>query len=268
MAAPPSGNNEGMKPSRNYRDLLRSRNSELDVDDEDAVYDYLDTGFKEYDTMKGENEKARQASKAMKDLIESDRDAKNIFDGLLTKVDEDGNPFTLIGYVLNEHFDEIKDSQSAEEALQRIAKKQDEQAKAEEEKAARHKTREENYKKAEDALAQAKKEVGADNKTAGEMLAWLLGEDEEGKGLIWRAPMYDFTKDDFVKLLYAYQRDKELDQASNRGRQEGLSQRPGAAHRRTETPTDLGMNGSGSMANEEETDPTVAKYGRMKPRFT
>lgn len=255
------------QPSKNYRELLRGRKNDLDVDSDEAIYDYLDNGFKEYDSMKAENEKARKASESMRKLIDSDRDARNIFDGLLSKTDEEGNPFSLVGYILNEHYDEIKDSESAEEALQKIAKKQDALAKEEEQKAERQKTREANYEKAEQALASAKKSVGADNKTSAEMLNWLLSEEDGSKGLMWRLPMFELTEDDFTKLLYAFMRDSELERATNAGRAEGREQKPGAMHRRTNAPTDLGSGTGGMEPEEEDENPTATRYGRMKPRF-
>lgn len=257
VAAAAGGGGQGTSKLKEY---LRGRKSDLDVDDDDAVHGYLSGELDRLD-------KSDETNRRMNELISQDGRSAGLITGFLSGKGEDGEDFDLAGYIMQNWFDEIRESATPEEAARRVNEKMANEEKAAAEQAKRDKSIEENFAKMSDALGAAMKRVGADGKTAQEAMDWLFGTDEQ-EGLILRIPKRTLSEDDFVKILYAFGRDAELEKSRNEGRSEGRRTRPGATHRSAAPDnTDLGGGGGGIETEPEEENTTARRYGGMRPRF-
>ena len=246
-------------PSSKWRDVIKGRNKDLNVDDDDAVAGYLNDEF-------GRLDKSDETNRRMNELIGNAPRNATMLQGIFSGKDEDGEEFNLVNYLLTEYYDELKESADSEEMLEKVNKKMAAKEKAAAEEAQRSKTIEENFQKMNEALTAAIKKTGIDEATAQQVLDWLYGTDKEA-GLYLRIPQRAITEDDFEKLIHAYTRDESLEKARNDGRQEGRMRRPGAAHRsNVQANTDLG-GGSGGNEPEEDKNPTASRYTAMRPRF-
>lgn len=251
---------ENEKEKRTWRDVASSRNPDLNLDDDEAVATWLDDSFRDSDRMKSESEK-------LNDLLASDPHAAGILMGLSSGMGEDGQPFSLSAYLLDNYYDEIAGAASKEEAVEKARKKEAENIKraAEEEKRAKESAGKINAE--DDLLTEAVNETNSDEATAVGMLEWLFGKEQDG--FIYRAIRHEITKEDWTRLLYAFSRDKELDNARGEGARNSRSERgkPHRSFKEDNMPADLGGGASVSTA-PEETDPNLQALKRMgKRRF-
>jgi hypothetical protein len=256
-----NNNNQTAEPERlGWRDRLKKRNPELNLDDDMAVGDYLGSEFDKYD----EGEKQRNA---FNDMLAKDERSAGILTGLATGLDQNGEPFSLAGYLVENYGDILRDSANDEEAVKKAKEREAEMIKKAAETEKRQKQLQENLEKSDEALTEAVKETNSDEATTKAMLDWLYAEET---GLIFRMLQDKLEKEDWVKLLYAFNRDNALNGAREEGRKAGVNTRPGAAHRRlaNDVPTDLGGGGANyeGGAGEEE-NPTLSTYSAMKRRF-
>ena len=255
--APPSA-----KPNSKWRDLIGGRNKELNLDDDDAVGDYLAGEFSRLD-------KSDEVSKRLNELISKDKRNAGLYAGAFSGQGEDGNEFDLVGYIVDNWWDEIHESTNSEEAIERINRRMAQ----EEEDAAKDAKRDEDAKaKFEEmatALNAAMQKTNADQSTAQKVVDWLYGTSDT-PGLYSRIPERSVNEDDFIKLIYAFTRDKSLEDARNEGIREGKERRAGASHRSASqmAQTDLGTDSGGVSERSTEDNPTVSRYSGMKPRYT
>lgn len=247
------------KPTNKWRDIIKGRNNDLNVDDDDEVSGYLSGEFERLD-------KSDETNKRMNELIESDPRNASLLNGIFSGKGEDGEDFNLVDYLLTEYYDELKGSTSREDLIEKVNKRMAEKEASAAQASAREKEVEENFQKMNEALGGAIKQTGVDAATAQQMLNWLYGTEEEG-GLYLRIPQRAITEDDFVKLIHAFTREGSLESAREEGRREGRKARPGNIHRSaTAGNTDLG-GGGGEREPEEDKNPTATRYGNMRPRF-
>lgn len=241
---------------RGWRDVVKERNPELDLEDDAATGDYLADTFSRYD-------EAENGRKMMNDVLAKDPMAPGLFMALS---ESEGEPGTLVGYLLENYWDEIYNTGSKEEAIEKAKKRDADKAKAAAEDAKKKETFESNLKASDEALTEAANEANVDEANVANMLTWLYGEGEQ-PGLVHRAITRELDKNDWLKLLHAFNQEKALDAARKEGRREVKNAR-GAAHRQMETelPTDLGGGASGGGMTREE-DPTIAALQRMKPKY-
>lgn len=249
---------------RSWKDRLRERQPDINVDDELAVGDYLGDTFSSYDKVSGQQ-------KQFNDLLSTDPNSAGIISGMATGLDENGEPFSLAGYLVEKYGDIVREAASEEEAVQKAKEREAEQIKQEAEKTKRSKEWNDNLAVTDQALTQAAQKANVDEATVSNMLEWLYGkkEDKESEGLIHRIVSNTLDENDWAQLLFAFNRDASLSSAREEGRKTGVRSRPGAAHRQLteEGVTDLGASGGGEMPAEEETDPTLKRYARMGRRF-
>ena len=249
------------KTSSRWRNYLGGRNKDLNLDDDEAVGNYLEGEF-------GRLDKSDEVNKRMNELISKDRRNAGLLSGVFSGNGENGEEFDLTGYIVENWFDELKEATSPEEAIERISKKMAEQ----EEQAARDAKRDEDAKQKFEAMGEAlnaaMQKTGVDEATCQKVVDWLYGT-EDAPGLYARIPERNVNEDDFVKLIHAFTRDKSLEDARNEGMRQGKEQRAGATHRSNSAmaQTDLG-GGGGSAEPEEDKNPTATRYGRMKGRFS
>lgn len=244
---------------RTWRNSLKERNADLDIENDEAVGQYLDNTFSDYDRLMSDKEQ-------LNNVLASDPAAAGILVGLSSGKDENGEPFSLIGYLIGNYYDDIKDAASSEEAVSLIAKKAEEKTKAEAEENKRRKDAEANLEKSDMALSEAVQDMNVDDKAVQDMIEWLYGDLEKGSGLIGRINRNNVTKEDWARLLYAFNRDSELETARTEGRK-SLRRGEGIHRSMRNMPADTGGGGGEAQGAEPVTDPTIQRYRRMKPRF-
>lgn len=250
--------------SRGWRDVLSARNSELNLDDDAAVGSYLDQSFQDFD-------RAEQERRSFNDVLSSDPNAAGILTGLASGMGEDGEAFSLSGYLFDKYEDELRayfeGEMTKEEALARIKEKESAQIKAAAEAEARRKTASENLAKADEALTKAVSETNIDEANVQSMLQWLYGTDE-ADGYIHRIIRHELDVEDWKRLIHAFNLDAELENARKEGRTAMRKER-GQAHRNAaEAPTYTGGGGSSETAPRGSGNPTADRYSGMKRRYT
>ena len=250
------------KPTSRWRDVLGARNKELDLDDDDAVGGYLEGEF-------GRLDKSEEVNKRMNELISKDKRNAGLLSGMFSGKGDDGEDFDMVGYIVNNWFDELHSATTSEEAIERINQKMAEQEQEAAEDAKREQDAKAKFDAMEEALNAAMKKTNTDGATAQKLVDWLYGT-EDSPGLYMRIAERNVTEDDFTKLIHAFTRDKSLEAARNEGIRTGKVQRAGAAHRSASemAQTDLGGGGSSAEREQEEENPTATRYGNMRPRFT
>ena len=240
-----------------WRKALAKRNAELDLDDDEAVGNYLSQSFADYD-------KAITERKKFNDVLSSDPHAAELLTGLASGKDESGETFSLVAFLLDKYADEISEFTNSEEGIARVRKKEAEAVKKAAEAEARKKESDENLKKSDEELTKAVQQTNIDEAKVNEMLSWLYGE--EGKeGFILRIIKNKLDSKDWEVLIHAFNRDSDLESARVEGARNIRKARSVAHRNLDEAPTDLG-GGSGGEQHEEE-DPTVSLYRNMKRKF-
>ncbi len=241
---------------RTWRDVAGARNPDLNLDDDEAVAAWLEQSFQDSDKMADDRKK-------LDDLLIGSPQAAGILQGLSSGVGADGEPFSLMGYLMENYWDEIQAAKSTEEAEKIVRKKEAEKIEKAAKDAQRQKDNSDKLAKMDEQLTEAMAMVNTDEATVNSMLEWLYGKD---KGFIYRAISYDLTKDDWAKLLFAFDRDAQLDKARTDGGRQTRNNR-GKPHRslKDDMPADLGGGGSDS-GEETDTDPTIRRYQQMGRR--
>lgn len=268
-ATPPEGVSTAPDSTRrSWKDRLRERKPDIDVDDELAVGDYLGDAFSQYDDAVRQRDQFNQ-------MLTSDPNSAGILTGLATGVDENGEPFSLAGYLYEKYGDIIRDYEDPQEALRKVKEREAELVRREADKAKRDKQINSNIQASDEALLQAMDATNADEKTVSAMLEWIFGplpkDPSTGlnpDSLRYKVLNFTFSIDDWMRLIHAFTRDESLQSAREEGRRTGIRSRPGAAHRRMSAsePTDLG-GGGGSEGVPDDQDPTLRTYSRMGRRF-
>lgn len=247
---------EKKEKKRSWRDVVAGRNPDLNLDDDEAVAAYMQEQWDDYDKLQGERNQ-------LNDLLVSSPQAAGILQGLSSGVGDDGRPFSLMGFMFRNYWDVIQKAKTEEEAVKMAKEMEAENIARAAEAEARKKNNASKLEAMDDALTEAMKSVNTDEATVNRMLEWLYGKDD---GIIYRVVRYELNKDDFEKLLYAFNRDSELDGARKDGERNSRSGR-GMPHRsfKDNMPADLGGGGSESRLPEDE-DPTIAHYRKMGKR--
>lgn len=253
---------DGKKEKRSWRDVVSSRNSDLNMDDDDAVATYMEGMFSDYDRIGKERS-------MMNDLLSSDPAAAGILTGLSSGVDDNGQPFSLTAYLLDNYYDEIMNSKDKEEAVERARKREAEKISAAAEEEKRRKKSADNLMASDQALDEAMNEANLDEAAVSGMLAWLYGDKDKENGFVYRIIRNEVSKDDWMRLLYAFNRDKDLSAARADGERSTRRRNPNPQRslRDASVPSDLGGSG-GTPSEKDPEDPTIQHYKAMKRRFT
>ena len=90
---------EEKKERKSWRDIVSSRNPDLDLEDDLAVGEFLDDSFKRYDDSESQRENLNK-------VLAEDSRAAGILTGLASGMDENGEPFSLVEYLITNYGDQ------------------------------------------------------------------------------------------------------------------------------------------------------------------
>lgn len=249
--------------ARGWRDVLTERNAELDLDDDAAVGSYLDESFKAFD--KGEEER-----KKFNDLMTSDPRTAGILTGMASGMDDNGEEFSLVGYLFDKYEDELRayyeGEMTKEEALAKVKEREAQKIKEAADAEARKKSRAESLTKSDAALAQAISQANVDEANVYQMLDWLYGQEDKENGFIHRILMHDINTEDWGRLIHAFNMEADAEAARNEGRSAMRKERTEPHRNAAMAPTYTGGGGGGEPTKESD-NPTADKYAKMKRRF-
>lgn len=249
---------------RGWRDVVSSRNPELDLDDDDAVGAYLGKSFEDFDAAETERQK-------FNDVLSSDPRAAGILTGLASGMEDDGKEFSLSGYMFSNYEDELRayyeGEMSKEEALEKIREKEAEKIKEAAEAEARKKSAGENLAKSDAALTQAVQESNVDEANVSAMLDWLYGDSEEAEGLLHRIIRHELDKEDWNRLIHAFNMEADAEAARNEGRSAMRKERTQTHRNAAAAPTYTGGGSGGDTTPKGSGNPTADHYSGMKRRY-
>ena len=255
---------EQAQPSRGWRNVLSERNADLDLDDEAAVGSYLDESFQAFD--RGEEERRK-----FNDLMSSDPRAAGILTGMASGMDDNGEEFSLVGYLFDKYEDELRayyeGEMTKEEALAKVKERESKKIKDAADAEARKKSRSESLKKSDEALTKAVKEANVDEANVYKMLEWLYGEEEKDNGFAHRILTHDINADDWARLIHAFNMEADAEAARNEGRSAMRKERTEPHRNAANAPTYTGGGGGGETQPKESANPMADMYSKMKRRF-
>lgn len=104
------------KERKSWRDIVSSRNPDLDLEDDLAVGEFLDDSFKRYDDSESQRENLNK-------VLAEDSRAAGILTGLASGMDENGEPFSLVEYLITNYGDDIREAATTEEAIKKQKRK-------------------------------------------------------------------------------------------------------------------------------------------------
>lgn len=249
---------------RGWRDVISSRNADLDLDDDEAVGGYLDESFQAFDTAEEERRK-------FNDVITSDPRAAGILTGLASGMDDSGENFSLGGYMFDHYEEELRayyeGEMTKEEALARIRQKEADKIQEAAEAEARKKTAGENLEKSDAALTKAVQQTNVDEANVSAMLDWLYGADENSEGILHRIVRHDLDVEDWSRLIHAFNLEADAEAARNEGRSAMRKERNQTHRNAAAAPTYTGGGGGGDTSPKGSGNPTVDHYSGMKRRY-
>ena len=169
---------EEKKERKSWRDIVSSRNPDLDLEDDLAVGEFLDDSFKRYDDSESQRENLNK-------VLAEDSRAAGILTGLASGMDENGEPFSLVEYLITNYGDDIREAATTEEAIKKAKEKEAARIKEAADEEKRKRDAEEKLRKTDEALTEAVRQVNVDEANVVSMLEWLYGtQDTEYLSLI------------------------------------------------------------------------------------
>ena len=110
---------EEKKERKSWRDIVSSRKPDLDLEDDLAVGEFLDDSFRRYDDSESQRENLNK-------VLAEDSRAAGILTGLASGMDENGEPFSLVEYLITNYGDDIREAATTEEAIKKAKEKEGE----------------------------------------------------------------------------------------------------------------------------------------------
>lgn len=262
--------NQNVKSKRDsFRERLAQRYPDLNMDDEDAVYNQISTDYDQYD----------QSKKRMDDfnnMLNENPHAPGLVTGLITKKNADGGEFSLIDFLIDDLGQDYIDAINGDEEARKRLKASEKEKIAASEKLAKSKealaaNMEQEDKELDAAIKQAKKKP----EDVQDLIEWLYkrgddGQDRDDDGFVWRAIRYDLKKDDFLRLFQIKNYDKDMEAAENRGYKRGKNEKidnQKALHEGRQggkKNINITSGGGGAPAIPRDRDRTIEAYQRMK----
>ena len=251
---------EQLTSRQRLNERYRSRNPELNVDDDEALGGAIISDLDAYDR---DRERMERFNKTVQERPEN----AEIMAGILSGKNPDGSDFSLTDYILDGHIDYILDyidnKDTAKEKLERRrAERKKESESAAEEDGLSPKAME--ALQAEDAeLDAALQETGYKPEQVKDIIDWLYNPET---GLAKRIGNYELKKDDFLRLLQIKDFDTRMkdaeDKGYKRGRNEKIDMFARQQNRRDAMPSDIGGGGKTNIQTTDE-NPTVTALRKM-----
>lgn len=236
----------------------RSRNPELNVDDDEALGAAILGDLDAYDQ---DSERLRRFN----ETVNGSDIAPEMMAGILSGKNADGTPFSLEEYLIDNNIDflldYIEDKDTAKEKLARRRQERQDAAAAERE----FSEREQAMIDAEDAeLDAAVAEMGYKPEQVADLIDWIYNKEN---GLLKRALNYELTKDDFLRLFRIKDYDVRMADAEDRGYKRGRNEKIDMFRhdqkKRDDMPADID-GGGGPTAQPPKKDSYLDRLDRMK----
>ena len=217
--------NQNVKSKRDsFRERLAQRYTDLNMDDDEAVYNQIATDYDHYD----------QNKKRMDDfnkMLQKNAHAPSLVIGLVTKKNADGSDFNLIDYLIDELGQDYIDAINGDaEAKARLKASEKEKLDASEKLAKSKEKLAANMEQEDAELDAAIKEAKMKPEAIKDLIEWMYkrgedGEDRDDDGFVWRAARYGLKKADFLRLFQIKDFDKAVSDAEERGYKRGKNEK-------------------------------------------
>lgn len=245
--------NQQVKSKRDsFRERFAQRYPEVNMDDDEAVYNQLST---DYDTFDQNNQRMNDFNQMLKD----NPHAPGLIAGMVTKKNADGSDFNLTDFLIDELGQDYVDAINGDaEARKRLKENEKKKVEASEKlakgKEALAKNMQQEDKELDDAIKEAKMKPDAIK----DLIDWLYkrsddGEDHEDDGFVWRAARYGLKKADFLRLFQIKDFDKAVSDAEERGYKRGRNEKIDQQKRMHDGTRggrkDININGGGGPAS-------------------
>lgn len=249
-------NNE-MTSRQRLAERYRSRNPELNVDDDEALGAAILGDLDAYD-------QNAEKIKRFNETVQSNEIAPGLLSGILSGKNTDGSQFDLVEYILDNHMDffldYIEDHEGAKAKMQ--ARREARKAEADADAALEEQAKAQLGK--EDAeLDAAIQEMGYKPEQVADLIDYIYNKDN---GLIKRAANFELTKDDFLRLFKMKDYDLKMTEAEDRGYKRGRNEKIDMFHheqkKRDEMPADI--DNGGVQTGTDTKDPYLSKLDKMK----
>jgi hypothetical protein len=254
-SSPQDGDNE----DRSVTGFFRARYPDVSEDDEAALYDRISEDYRNADL-------DRENMKKFNELLTQDERIAGLITGMASGKKGDGSPFSIAEYLLENYGDDIYSSTDPKEAAKKAAEREAAMQAESRAKAEMDEARKKNFEACDKAFEEAVKSLNINDTEAEKFLDWIYNPDN---GFIHRVWTYDVGKEDWVKLLQAYNYDNAVTKAEENGYKRGRNEKIDMARHRESSrrnmPSDL--SNSGASLDEGEKDPTLTAYSKMKRRI-
>ena len=254
-SSPQDGDNE----DRSVTGFFRARYPDVSEDDEAALYDRISEDYRNADL-------DRENMKKFNELLTQDERIAGLITGMASGKKGDGSPFSIAEYLLENYGDDIYSSTDPKEAAKKAAEREAAMQAESRAKAEMDEARKKNFEACDKAFEEAVKSLNINDTEAEKFLDWIYNPDN---GFIHRVWTYDVGKEDWVKLLQAYNYDNAVTKAEENGYKRGRNEKIDMARHRESSrrnmPSDL--SDSGASLDEGEKDPTLTAYSKMKRRI-
>lgn len=254
-SSPQDGDNE----DRSVTGFFRARYPDVPEDDEAALYDRISEDYRNADL-------DRENMKKFNELLTQDERIAGLITGMASGKKGDGSPFSIAEYLLENYGDDIYSSTDPKEAAKKAAEREAAMQAESRAKAEMDEARKKNFEACDKAFEEAVKSLNINDTEAEKFLDWIYNPDN---GFIHRVWTYDVGKEDWVKLLQAYNYDNAVTKAEENGYKRGRNEKIDMARHRESSrrnmPSDL--SNSGASLDEGEKDPTLTAYSKMKRRI-
>lgn len=260
MAKKVSENQEVKTNRQKLTERLKGMYPDLNTEDDEALSGQIST---DYDLLDQRN-KERDA---FNEMLASNEYAPGIVTGMATGKNEDGSPFDLGSYLIDNYPEMVIDLiEGNEPNREKYAQVRDAKKKKQKDDADFEAKAEELINAEDKELDDAIKEAGLKGEDVQNLIDWIYNPET---GFIQRAKSFGLKKDDFLQLFRIKdwdQKMKEADEAGYvRGKNEKIDMQQHRHHNRTSLPV---IGGGGGKPSAREEDPRLKHLDAMKDAYT
>lgn len=217
--------NQDVKSKKDsFRERISQRYPDLNLDDEDAVYNQLSADYDQFDQ---NTQRMGDFNKMLQDYPQ----APGLVTGMMTRKNADGSDFSFIGYLIDELGQDFVDAVNGDdEARKRLEKSEKEKLDASKKLAESKDKLAANMEQEDAELDSFIKEMRLKPDDVKSMIEWLYkrsedGEEHDDDGFVYRAARYGLKKEDFKRLWQIKDFDKAVSDAENRGYKRGRNEK-------------------------------------------